>query len=225
MRRANSAPNNWDSVFGGPAWTRVTEADGTPGQWYLHLFDTSQPDFDWSNPWVHEQFRGILRFWLDRGVDGFRVDVAHGLTKVDGLPDFTPDPGGSMGGDQNNTPYWAQPGVHEIYRDWHNVLAEYGDDRILCAEAWVIPLTKLADWVRPDEMHQAFNFGYLETPWAAEPLRAIVDESLSAFGDVGAPSTWVLSNHDVIRHTSRLALTPPPLQGAGIGPSTQPETG
>ena len=202
-----------------------SEADGTPGQWYLHLFDSSQPDFDWSNPWVQEQFRGVLRFWLDRGVDGFRVDVAHGLTKVDGLPDFTPEPGGSMGGDQNNTPYWAQPGVHEIYRDWHNVLAEYGDDRILCAEAWVIPLTKLADWVRPDEMHQAFNFGYLETPWAAAPLRAIVDESLAAFGGVGAPSTWVLSNHDVIRHTSRLALTPPPAQGAGIGPDNGTETG
>jgi alpha-glucosidase len=216
-------PNNWDSVFGGPAWTRITEADGTPGPWYLHLFDTSQPDFDWSNEWVQEQFRGILRFWLERGVDGFRVDVAHGLAKVDGLPDYTPEPGGSMGGNQNDTPYWAQPGVHDVYRDWHRVLAEYGPDRILCAEAWVIPLTKLADWVRPDEMHQAFNFGFLETPWAAAPLRTVVDESLAAFGGVGAPSTWVLSNHDVIRHTSRLALTPPPQQGAGIGPRTEPK--
>jgi alpha-glucosidase len=216
-------PNNWDSVFGGPAWTRITEADGTPGPWYLHLFDSSQPDFDWTNPWVQEQFRGILRFWLARGVDGFRVDVAHGLTKVDGLPDFTPEPGMSIGGGHQETPYWAQPGVHDIYRDWHSVLAEFGPDRILCAEAWVIPLTKLADWVRPDEMQQAFNFGYLETPWAAAPLRKIVDESLAAFGGVGAPSTWVLSNHDVIRHTSRLALTPPPEQGAGIGPRTEPK--
>ncbi len=128
-----------------------------------------------------------------------------------------------MGDDQNNTPYWAQPGVHEIYRDWHRVLAEYCDDQILCAEAWVIPLAKLADWARPDEMHQAFNFGYLETPWAAAPLRAIGDESLAAFGGVGAPSTWVLSNHDVIPHTSRLALTPLPLQGAGIGRNTHPK--
>ena len=215
-------PNNWDSVFGGPAWTRIMEADGTPGPWYLHLFDSSQPDFDWTNEWVKEQFTAILRFWLDRGVDGFRVDVAHGLSKVDGLPDYTPEPGGSMGG-RHDTPYWAQEGVHEVYRDWHKVLAEYGPDRILCAEAWVIPLSKLADWVRPDEMQQAFNFGYLETPWAAGPLRAIVDESLDAFGGVGAPSTWVLSNHDVIRHTSRLALTPPPLQGAGIGPRTEPK--
>jgi alpha-glucosidase len=213
-------PNNWQSVFGGDGWTRIIEADGTPGPWYLHIFDTSQPDFDWTNPWVHEQFRNILRFWLDRGVDGFRVDVAHGLIKEAGLPDFTPDP---AAGPQDPAPYWAQDGVHEIYRDWHAVLAEYGPDRILVAEAWVAPLTKLAKWVRPDEMHQAFNFGYLETPWKAAPLREIVDGSLAAFAEVGAPSTWVLSNHDVIRHASRLALTPPPTQGSGIGPRTEPK--
>jgi alpha-glucosidase len=212
-------PNNWQSVFGGPAWTRITEADGTPGPWYLHLFDSSQPDLDWSNPWVRERFREILRFWLDRGVDGFRVDVAHGMIKADGLPDYTPNPeGGSMGGDELDVPYWAQEGVHEIYRDWRLVLEEYDRERVLIAEAWVNPLSKMAKWVRPDEMHQAFNFGYLETPWRAEALRLVVDESLEAFGAVGAPSTWVLSNHDVIRHPSRLALTPPPPQGEGIGP-------
>ena len=92
-------PNNWESVFGGPAWTRVVEPDGTAGQWYLHLFDSSQPDFDWTNEEVREEFRRILRFWLDRGVDGFRVDVAHGMIKADGLPDYTPPAeGGSMGG-------------------------------------------------------------------------------------------------------------------------------
>jgi alpha-glucosidase len=232
-------PNNWESVFGGPAWTRLTEPDGTPGQWYLHLFDASQPDLDWQNPWVREQFRDILRFWLDRGVDGFRVDVAHGMIKQDGLPDFTPAPGGSMGGsgspaegvslepgisdhseEQPTAPFWAQDGVHEIYRDWHNVLAEYEGDRVLCAEAWVEPLTKLARWVRPDEMHQAFNFSYLETPWTGPALRRIIDNSLEAFAGVGAPSTWVLSNHDVVRHASRLALTAENPQGAGIGPKS-----
>ena len=215
-------PNNWQSVFGGPAWTRITEADGTPGPWYLHLFDSSQPDFDWTNPWVHEQFTGVLRFWLDRGVDGFRVDVAHGLIKVAGLPDYSPTEGGSMGGDAPDVPFWAQEGVHDIYREWRAVLDEYDGERILTAEAWVNPLTKLANWVRPDEMHQAFNFTYLETPWRADALRTVVDDSLHAFGSVGAPSTWVLSNHDVIRHTSRLALDNPPLQGSGIGPSSQP---
>ncbi|BDZ45619.1 hypothetical protein GCM10025866_15280 [Naasia aerilata] len=179
-------PNNWKSVFGGIAWTRVTNADGTPGQWYLHLFDQSQPDLDWTNPWVHEQFLGILRFWLDRGVDGFRVDVAHGLVKAEGLPDWdrSENTGGSMGGagvplapqieavaddDVDRPPYWAQEGVHEIFREWRRLLDEYsaegsGGDRILVAEAWVDPLRKLAEWVRPDEMNQAFNFTYLEAP-------------------------------------------------------------
>ncbi|WBU36975.1 glycoside hydrolase family 13 protein [Homoserinibacter sp. YIM 151385] len=217
-------PNNWQSVFGGDAWTRVTEPDGTPGQWYLHLFDSSQPDFDWTNEEVRKLFRAVLRFWLDRGVDGFRVDVAHGLAKVDGLPDYTPPAdSGSMGGDEPDVPYWAQDGVHEIFRDWRRILDEYEPARILAGEAWVQPISKLANWVRPDEMHQTFNFGYLETAWDAGALRAVVDSSLDSFGSVGAPSTWVLSNHDVIRHTSRLALTPPPVQGSGIGPRTQPK--
>jgi alpha-glucosidase len=230
-------PNNWESVFGGPAWTRLTRPDGTPGQWYLHLFDTSQPDLNWQSPWVRAEFRDILRFWLDRGVDGFRVDVAHGLIKAAGLPDYTaPATSGSMGGsgtlglepeilahadhDPATPPYWAQDGVHEIYRDWHSVLEEYEGDRVLCAEAWVEPLSKLARWVRPDEMQQAFNFSYLETPWSGPAIRAVVNTSLDAFTSVGAPSTWVLSNHDVVRHASRLALTADNPQGHGIGPKS-----
>ena len=225
-------PNNWQSVFGGNAWTRVIEPDGSAGQWYLHLFDSTQPDFDWDNEWVRSQFRGVLRFWLDRGVDGFRVDVAHGMIKAKGLPDYTPPAeGGSMGGagalepgvvaDPIATaPYWAQDGVHDIYRDWRLVLDEYEGDRILAAEAWVDPLEHVARWVRADEMHQAFNFAYLETPWKADDLRSVIDRSLAAFSAVGAPSTWVLSNHDVVRHASRLALTADNLQGHGIGPNT-----
>ncbi|MET0861423.1 MAG: glycoside hydrolase family 13 protein [Microbacterium sp.] len=215
------APNNWESVFGGPAWTRVTEADGTPGQWYLHLFDTSQPDFDWSNEEVHEEFRRILRFWLDRGVDGFRVDVAHGLIKAAGLPDYTPPAdAASMGGEEDDVPYWGQPGVHDIYRDWHEVLNAYDGDRALAAEAWLPTADKTALWVRPDEMHQAFNFPYLQTEWDAAALRTVIGESLRAFPAVGAPSTWVLSNHDVVRHASRLALTAENPQGYGIGPDS-----
>ncbi len=213
------APNNWESVFGGPAWTRVVEPDGTPGQWYLHLFDTSQPDLDWSNPEVHELFRGVLRFWLDRGVDGFRVDVAHGLVKKDGLPDYTPPADAdSMGGAEDDVPYWGQPGVHDVYRDWNGILAEYDGDRALCAEAWRPTADDTALWVRSDEMHQAFNFPYLQTEWDAAALRSVVTESLRAFPAVGAPSTWVLSNHDVVRHASRLALTAENPQGRGIGP-------
>ena len=238
-------PNNWESVFGGPAWTRVVEPDGTPGQWYLHLFDSSQPDLDWTNEEVREEFRRILRFWLDRGVDGFRVDVAHGMVKADGLPDYTPPAeGGSMGGaggvpgavppdeagvplepeisdEGDGAPYWGQDGVHEIYRDWRALLDEYPGERILAAEAWVDPLPRVAKWVRSDEMHQAFNFAYLETPWDAAALRRVIDASLDAFGAVGAPSTWVLSNHDVVRHATRLSVTEANPQGHGLGPRSK----
>ncbi|MGC5076790.1 glycoside hydrolase family 13 protein [Agrococcus sp. DT81.2] len=205
-------PNNWQSVFGGPAWTRVPD-----GQWYLHLFDTSQPDFDWNHPAVGDMFVDVLRFWLDRGVDGFRVDVAHGNAKAEGLPDVDEElvAAGSM-----DSPFFGQEHVHEIYRRWHDVVAAYDGDRVLCAEAWVSPLEKMARFVRPDEMHQAFNFVYLETPWDATLLREVIDESISAFGAVGAPPTWVLSNHDTIRHRTRLALVPPPPHGAGIGPTS-----
>lgn len=215
----DAPPNNWESVFGGSAWTRVTRTDGTPGQWYLHLFDSSQPDLEWQNPWVREQFRDILRFWLDRGVDGFRVDVAHGLIKKKGLPDYTPPKNAaSMGGHADTPPYWAQPGVHEIYRDWRTLIDEYPGDPVLVAEAWVNPLSELANWVRPDEMHQAFNFEYLSAGWDANEIRMVIVSSLKAFNSVGAPSTWVLSNHDVLRHASRLALTADNPQGEGIGP-------
>ena len=220
-KNGDTPPNNWESVFGGPAWTRVRRADGTPGQWYLHLFDKSQPDLDWLNPWVREQFHGILRFWLDRGADGFRVDVAHGLIKAAGLPDYTaPKDVGSMGGHAETPPYWGQDGVHEIYREWRTILDSYDGDRVMVAEAWVDPLSRVAKWVRPDEMHQAFNFVYLETPWNAAKIRSVIDRSLAAFGSVGAPSTWVLSNHDVVRHASRFGLKRDNPQGAGIGPKS-----
>ena len=211
-------PNNWGSIFGGPAWTRIED-----GSWYLHLFDSKQPDLDWTNPEVHEEFRSVLRFWLDRGVDGFRVDVAHGMVKAEGLPDWdgkvamvdgSHDEGSTGAGNQG--PMFDQDGVHEIYREWREVLDEY-EDRILVAEAWVEPLSRLARYVRPDEMHQAFNFSYLTTLWDATALRTVVTASLEANDAVGAPSTWVLSNHDVVRHPSRLGLSVPGSKPQGIG--------
>ena len=210
-------PTDWLSVFGGRAWTRVTEPDGTPGQWYLHLFDASQPDFNWSSPQVRADFEQTLRFWLDRGVDGFRVDVAHGLVKKEGLPGYDRHPGGLMEV-THEAPYWDQDGVHEIYRDWRRLLEGYGlPERILCAEAWVNPPERLARYVRADEYHQAFNFDFLETPWSAEPLRAVIARSLSVNDAVGAPATWVLSNHDVLRHSSRFGLPQGAERPNGIG--------
>ena len=202
------APNNWQSNFGGPAWTRVTEPDGNPGQWYLHLFDVTQPDFDWTNPEVAAEMESVIRFWLDRGVDGFRIDVAHGLVKADGLPDAHDD---NEAADRHTStqPMWDQPGVHEIYRHWRSIVEEYAaepdGDRILCAEAWVSPSEALARYVRPDELHQSFNFGFLMTPWLAKELRGTITDSLAAVEAIGAPQTWVLSNHDVVRHATRLA--------------------
>ena len=223
-------PNNWTSVFGGTAWTRVTEPDGTPGQWYLHLFDPSQPDLDWTNPEVGDEFESVLRFWLDRGVDGFRVDVAHGLVKAEGLPDWAGrssmiegDHEGTTGSEDgatgagNRGPMWDQDGVHDVYRRWHRVLAEYDGDRALVAEAWVEPLSRLARYVRPDEMHQAFNFSFLTTRWNAPALRTVITSSLAANDEEGAPTTWVLSNHDVVRHPSRLGLADPGSKPNGIG--------
>jgi alpha-glucosidase len=218
-------PNNWTSIFGGPAWTRTTDTDSRPGQWYLHLFDTRQPDLNWEHPEVRSEFESILRFWLDRGVDGFRIDVAHGLVKAPGLPDWdgeitmiegsNDDEGSSGIGDSG--PMFDQDGVHDIYRSWHRVLAEYDGDRALVAEAWVEPLARLARYVRPDEMHQAFNFSFLTTHWDAAALRTVVTASLAASDEVGAPTTWVLSNHDVVRHTSRLGLAEPGSRPNGIG--------
>jgi alpha-glucosidase len=211
-------PNNWESVFGGPAWDRVTEADGRPGQWYLHLFDSSQPDLDWTNPQVQHDFENILRFWLDRGVDGFRVDVAHGLAKAEGLPDRSPELSAESA--LRIAPYWGQPAVHDIYRQWHDLLAQYDGDRVLCAEAWAPTLHETARWVRPDEMHQAFNFVFMETPWDAAALKDVIAASLAEFTAVEAPATWVLSNHDIIRHATRLALNDSGTQGYGIGPDS-----
>ncbi|MEV0879916.1 glycoside hydrolase family 13 protein [Micromonospora echinofusca] len=212
-------PNDWQSVFGGPAWTRVTEADGRPGQWYLHLFDSGQPDLNWDNPQVREEFLDVLRFWLDRGVDGFRVDVAHGLIKQADLADWQ-EPQEILSGqevDKPRPPMWDQDGVHEIYREWRRLLDGYPDERILVAEAWVEPAERLARYVRPDEMHQAFNFEYLLASWTAPAQYAVITRSLEATDAVGAPTTWVLSNHDVVRHASRLGLPIGVKRPNGIG--------
>jgi alpha-glucosidase len=212
-------PNNWRSVFHGPAWTRVTEADGRPGQWYLHLFDSTQPDLDWSEPSVHEDVQATLRFWLDRGVDGFRVDVARGLVKEDGLPDFPVELqlGSDVTEDGRRTPLFDQDGVHDIYRSWRTTTEGYGADRILVAEAH-LPPERLNRYVRPDEMHQAFNFAFLECPFDARAFRRVIDTSYASFGEVGATTTWVLECHDDVRTPTRFGLPPDVPLWHGIGP-------
>ncbi|REE99860.1 glycoside hydrolase family 13 protein [Thermomonospora umbrina] len=190
-------PNDWESVFGGPAWTRVPD-----GQWYLHLFAPEQPDLNWENPEVHAEFEGVLRFWLDLGVDGFRVDVAHGMVKADGLPDVGHAGQVAMLG-RRVLPYFDQDGVHDIHRSWRRLLNSYPGGRIGVAEAWAPTPERLARYVRPDELHQAFNFHYLTAPWDARAKGEVIEESLRTAALVGAPTTWVLSNHDVKRHVTR----------------------
>jgi alpha-glucosidase len=200
-------PNDWQSVFGGPAWTRVTEADGRPGEWYLHLFAPEQPDLDWTHPEVRADFEDTLRFWFDRGVDGFRIDVAHSLVKEEGLPDLdgrspvpAPRPNGS---EVPPHPHWDRDEVHEIYRAWRRLADAYDDPRVFVAEAWVDTPERLARYVRADELHTAFNFDFVRAPWKAQALRATIDVTMSEHAAVGAPPTWVLSNHDVAREVSR----------------------
>jgi alpha-glucosidase len=212
-------PNNWESVFGGPAWERVDPSTGSQrsdGEWYLHLFDTSQPDLDWRNAEVPAMFEEVLRFWLDRGVDGFRVDVAHGLFKVASLRDqrgASHEGGGDLPSDREqramversvqDEPMWDQPEVHDVYRSWRRILEEYPGDRMAVAEAWTQTPESMARYVRPDELHQAFNFAWLLAPWSATAFADVVRGTLAAVDLVGATPTWVLSNHDVVRHPTR----------------------
>ncbi|MBI4942591.1 MAG: glycoside hydrolase family 13 protein [Actinobacteria bacterium] len=198
-------PNDWKAVFGGPAWERVTEPDGTPGEWYLHLFDPKQPDLDWENPEVRSEFLDILRFWFDRGADGFRIDVAHGLVKDPAMPDLGDDEEHLLGTpDRADHPHWDLPGVHDIYREWRVLADSYDPPKLFVAEAWVSSPERLAAYLRPDELHTAFDFDFVRAAWDAAELRATATSSLAAHDRVGAPVMWTLSNHDITRHVSRL---------------------
>lgn len=189
-------PNNWQSVFGGPAWTRVIEADGRDGQWYLHSFDPGQPDFDWRNPEVRAYFERVLRHWFDRGVDGFRIDVAHGMVKAEGLPDW---PGADDGSGGHNHAMWDQPELHDIYRAWNGVAQEYDPPRYFVGEIWVPGSERLAAYLREDELDQAFQFELLVQPWDASRMRQAIERALALTPE----PAWTLSNHDVHRTVTR----------------------
>ena len=195
-------PNNWQSYFGGPAWTRVTEPDGTPGQWYLHLFAPEQPDFNWENPAVRADFVRTLRFWFDRGVDGFRIDSAAVLVKDPLLPDLDPEAGPA-----DPHPYNDRDGIHEIYQEWRAVADSYDEPRALLGEVWIADPQRFAKYLRPQEMHAAFNFPFLQCAWDPAALRTVIDQTIAFHRPVGAPATWVLSNHDVTRHVTRYGRT------------------
>jgi alpha-glucosidase len=200
-------PNNWISQFGGPAWTRVTEADGLrvrPGQWYLHLFDTAQPDWNWRNPEIPALFEEVIRFWLDRGVAGLRVDVAHGLFKDPDLPDII--------GQQplsSPSPYRHRPELHELYRSWRAILDSYPAEgfpgpRTAVGEVWYDAPATLAPYLATDALPQVFNFQLILAGWQLAELRTAVESTLELTGGSRAP--WVIGNHDVARPVSRYRL-------------------
>ncbi|MCU1411110.1 MAG: alpha-glucosidase [Rhodoglobus sp.] len=190
-------PTHWVSNFQGETWTRTTNADGTPGEWYLHLFTPEQPDLNWNHPDVRKEHEDVLRFWFDRGVAGVRIDSAALLVKDPELPEVTGD---EPAGQHPNT---DRDEVHDIYRSWRAVADSYPGTRVLVGEVWMPDPVRFTNYLRPDEMHTAFNFDFMARPWKGSELRESIDSMLAAHAPVGAPSTWVLSNHDVTRTVTR----------------------
>jgi alpha-glucosidase len=200
-RNGSAPPNNWVSVFGGPAWTRVNEPDNTPGQWYLHLFDPGQPDLNWDNPEVFDDFAKTLRFWLERGVDGFRIDVAHGMAKPAGLPDM-PGTNVRLLAHQDDDPRFNQPGVHAIHRAIRAIVDEH-PGAVTIGEVWVRDNARWAEYLRPDELHLGFNFRLAQADFDAADVREAIENTLAATAIVSATPTWTLANHDVGREVTR----------------------
>ncbi|WP_326715425.1 glycoside hydrolase family 13 protein [Streptomyces sp. NBC_01474] len=211
-------PNNWRSIFGGSSWARTTTADGTPGQYYLHSFAPEQADFNWADPRVGDYFESILRFWLDLGVDGFRIDVAHGLHKQPGLPD---DPQAALDettGDPVNSAAWNRPEVHDVWRRWRALTDAYeerdGRARVLVGEIGVLDPRQVALYQRPDELHQSFLFEFLRTDWDATAFHDVIRRGMNAVTASGSAVSWVLNNHDMPRVVTRYAGGEP---GGGPG--------
>ncbi len=190
------APNGWESEFGGPAWSRVDGPDG-PEQWYLHLFAPGQPDLNWGHPDVVAEHEEILRFWFDRGVAGIRIDSAALLAKDSDLPEVDP------GHDPGDHPYVDREELQGIYRSWRRIAESYGADRVLIGEIWLPDAERFARYLRPGVLHSAFNFDFMASPWEAEALSKSIRQTLDVHDRVGAPATWVLSNHDVTRPVTR----------------------
>jgi alpha-glucosidase len=192
-------PSDWQASFGGPAWSRVPD-----GQWYLHLFTPQQPDLNWDNPEVRQEFLTTLAFWADRGVDGFRIDVAHMLAKdlSRPLPSHL-EVSADIPLDGSHR-FYDRDQVHEIYAEWRQLFDRYDPPRMAVAEAWV-PAERRRRYASPEGLGQAFNFDLLQAPWSAEAFRSIV-EKLSEARATASSQTWVFSNHDVVRHATRYGI-------------------
>ncbi|MDR2929685.1 MAG: glycoside hydrolase family 13 protein [Propionibacteriaceae bacterium] len=191
-------PTTWQSSFRGQTWTRTTNPDGTPGQWYLHLFTPEQPDVNWNNPDVRAEHEAILKFWFDRGAAGVRVDSAALIIKDPTLPDV---PEGEIPAGQH--PFLDRDEIHDVYGAWRRIADAYDPPRILVGEVWLADAARFAAYLVPGQMHTAFNFDFMTRAWSATQLRASIVTTLAAHREVMAPATWVLSNHDVTRPVTR----------------------
>jgi len=217
-------PNDWQAMFGGPAWERVIGADGRPEQWYLHLFDVRQPDWNWANPRVADEFDDILRFWFDRGIDGFRIDVADSMAKDPELPNVAD--GVSNLSKHVGNPLWDRPDLETIHRRWRGVADEYAESargpRVFVSEAY-LPSDRVTNYVTQGRLHTTFNFDALLCEWTAESQRNVIDLSLRSHRAVGAPCTWVLANHDNVRVATRYgkAITGMPYGPDGVEPDAR----
>jgi alpha-glucosidase len=214
-------PNGWQSIFGGPAWSRTKDADGVPGDWYLHLFTPEQPDLNWMHPDVWHEHEDVLRFWFDRGVAGIRIDSAALLVKDPELIEQRDD---YQAGEH---PFTDRDELHDVYRRWRALADSYPDPRVLVGELWLPDAERFARYLRPDELHTAFNFDFMSCPWDAAALRESIVSTLAAHAPVNAPATWVLANHDVTRAVTRYgrADTSFSFEGKREGTPTDPALG
>jgi alpha-glucosidase len=201
----NEPPNNWKAIFGGSAWTRITEPNGSPGEWYLGVFTPDQPDWNFSDPSVEDHFERMLTFWFDRGVDGFRADAVIYLGKVDGLPDASEADVDSP----LNPMYTYVESQHDVWRKWRALVdryeAEHNREILLVAEAFSPGQPGLMTaYANPTEFHQTFAFDLMLVAWRADRIRHVVTETLAALAPSGLLPAWTLNNHDTQRSTTRL---------------------
>ena len=206
-------PNNWRAIFDGPAWTRVTESDGTPGQWYLHTFTPWQPDFNWYHPDVVQHFDEMLAFWFDRGVEGFRVDAVPVLGKHPDLPDSPPAPAGASAPEAWGYNIYGQfyPTGHDVWKHWRTVINAYeaahpGRDLVTISEAYGPP-AEVLKYMQGDEFHQSFAFDLMLVTWLAGPIQLAISDALDMLAQVGSTPAWTLNNHDTQRIVTRLGRT------------------
>ncbi len=196
----NQPPSDWQSHFGEVTWTQVED-----GEWYLHTFAKEQADLNWDHPEVRADFIKTIRFWADRGVDGFRIDVAHMLTKnmdFEVLPTWAELEAMPIDG---NHPTLDRDDVQEIYAQWRKVFNEYDPPRTAVAESWVAS-DRVPRYANPNSLGQSFNFDLLEADFNPQHFYEIVTHNLELAQQSDSSSTWVLSNHDVVRHPTRYGL-------------------